>query len=258
MSAEKKDEQGKLDTLFNGTLQCLQNKPGYRFSVDAVLLAHFIQLKKNEKILDLCCGSGIIGLILLYRFSDLIQELSGLELQESLSSLAQENIRLNRFEEKMKVYQGDFRQILNYYPAESFTSVICNPPFYSLKSGRPSENLESHAARHQVNGSLAEVCAAAALVVKNRGKVCLIYPADKIVELFASLRKCRLIPKKLQYVYSYQEPFVNARLLLVEAVKNGGEQTHTLEPFYIYEKKNGHYSKAMARSLSENSHFGQN
>ena len=60
------------NNLFNGELSCDQHRGGYRFSIDAVLLAHFISVKKKERILDLGTGSGVISLILLYRYADII------------------------------------------------------------------------------------------------------------------------------------------------------------------------------------------
>ncbi|HSH13650.1 MAG TPA: hypothetical protein VLA15_07870, partial [Desulfurivibrionaceae bacterium] len=56
------------DTLFAGRLNCRQHRGGYRFSVDAVLLAHFFAPRSDESLIDLGCGCGIIPLILAYRW----------------------------------------------------------------------------------------------------------------------------------------------------------------------------------------------
>lgn len=236
----------EITTLYDGRLQCSQHKEGYRFSVDALLLGHFFHGGKEEKVLDLCCGSGIVGLILCYRSTGEIHSITGLEVQESLAILAKKNCSLNSFASKMNVVQGDFRSVLDYFPAESFSAVVCNPPFYSPETGRPSKNKEAHIARHQVNGTLAELCRAAAVAVKNRGRVCMIYPADRLVELFSCLAASRLVPKRIQAVYSYPDQEAEARLMLVEAVKNGGASCRVLAPFYIYTEKNGPYSEPMA------------
>ena len=67
------------DTLFNGRLVCRQHRNGYRFSLDAVLLAHFCQPASRDKVLDLGCGCGVIGLVLCYRHPEV--QVTGLELQ---------------------------------------------------------------------------------------------------------------------------------------------------------------------------------
>ncbi|MBU0944517.1 MAG: methyltransferase [Proteobacteria bacterium] len=235
------------DTLFDGSLHCLQYKAGYRFSLDAVLLAHFVCPGKDETILDLGAGCGVVGLILLHRAAERIRSLLSFELQPELAQLARENIRLNQFEKKMEVVEGDLCHILAYCPPESFSTVVCNPPFYTVGSGRPSGNDQALIARHQVACTLPEILAAAAAVVKNKGRLVMIYPAEKMGILLGLLPQQRLAVKRMQLVYSYPEPPTNARLLLLEVVKNGGEGGDILPPFYIYNHKDGEYSPAMQR-----------
>jgi len=235
------------DTLFSGRVHCLQHQVGYRFSVDAILAAHFAPPPSGATVLDLGSGCGVIALICLYRWREQMASISCLELQPGLAALASRNRDMNGYGEKMKVVQGDLRNILDFFPAESFTQVICNPPFYKKNSGRPCQDQESFIARHQVHCSLAEVVGAAAAVVRNRGKVVLVYPATGLNALFSALHRYHLIPKRLQIVYSYPDAAAPARLVLVEAVKNGGEGVQILAPFYIYERRLGAYSREMQR-----------
>jgi tRNA1Val (adenine37-N6)-methyltransferase len=235
------------DTLFSGRVHCLQHQAGYRFSVDAILAAHFSPPSSGATVLDLGSGCGVIALICLYRWREQIASVSCLELQPGLAALAARNRDMNGFGEKMKVVQGDLRNILNFFPAESFAQVICNPPSYKKNSGRPCQDQESFIARHQVHCSLAEVVGAAAAVVKNRGKVVFVYPATGLNSLFSALHQYHLVPKRLQIIYSYPDAAAPARLVLVEAIKNGGEGVRILAPFYIYERRLGAYSAEMQR-----------
>jgi len=245
------DVERTQDTLFGGRLFCLQHADGYRFSIDPVLLANFVRLGRDETILDLGAGCGILGLILLYRKSDNIRSLTAFELQAGLAELARDNIRLNKFQKQMQVMEGDLCNIKKLLKPEAFSTVICNPPFYPLGGGRPSSNKESEIARHQVACTLTDILKAAATAVKNRGRVSLIYPADGLGSLLALLPRQGLTAKRLQLIYSYPdtdtETETGARLLLLEAVKNGGEGVEILSPFYIYDEKNGNYSEAMQR-----------
>ncbi len=234
------------DSLFAGRLHCLQHRSGYRFSVDAILAAHFSP-PPGGAVLDLCAGCGVIALICLHRWQAQISSLSCLELQQGLAALASRNSAMNGFTAKMEVVQGDLRRILDFFPAESFSQVICNPPFYKKKSGRPSQDQESFIARHQVHCSLEEVVAAAAAVVKNRGRVVFVYPATGLSTLLVTLQQQHLVPKRLQIIYSYPDPAAPARMVLVEAIKNGGEGLQLMAPFYLYEQRLGAYSKAMQR-----------
>ena len=246
------DVKKSSDTLFDGELQCLQHLDGYRFSIDPVLLAHFVRLAKGENVLDLGAGCGVIGLILLYRAGKVIQTLTAFELQAGLVQLTRENISRNQFKDQMQVVEGDLRNIKQFFDPESFSTVVCNPPFYTAGSGRASSNKESEIARHQVTCTLSEVVAAAAMAVKNKGKVYMVYPAEGLGSLLALLPKQQLTVKRLQLVYSYPDASMDARLLLLEAVKNGGEGVAVLPPFYIYNQKNGDYSEAMQQFYDPN------
>ncbi len=240
------------DTLFGGDLSCVQHVSGYRFSIDPVLLAHFVRLKKEESVLDLGAGCGIIGLVLLYRFSHRIRSLSAFELQPGLAALCRENVRTNSFQEKMDVREGDLRTIRNSFPAGSFSIVVCNPPFYIPGRGRTSSNPEALIARHQIECSLDEILAAAAYAVKNKGKLFLIYPADLLAVLTVALAEQSFAIKRLQCIYSYPEKGGSAKLVLVEAILNGGEGLRVEDPLYIYEKKDGEYSPVLQGMYQRN------
>ncbi len=240
------------DSLFDGELHCLQHRDGYRFSVDPVLLAHFVRLGKEEKVLDLGAGCGVLGLILLYRSASQISSLTCFELQPRLAELCRENIRLNRFQEKMEVLEGDLRTILSSLEPESYSTVVCNPPFYKEGSGRSSASQEALVARHQVACNLEEILSAAAAVLHNRGRLFMVYPADGLGMLLGHLPQYRLTIKRLQMVYSYSEPVSNARLVLLEVVKNGGDGMDVMPPFYVYDQKDGTYSTAMQRMYETN------
>ena len=230
------------DTLFNGRLTCAQFKRGYRFSADAVLAAHFCRPGPDDRILDLGCGSGVIGLILAFRYPG--ARVTGLEVQQELARLAEENVRTNRLEARVSVIHGSLREIDSLVAPESFDLVVSNPPYRPPGSGRLSPTDQRARARHEIDASLAEVVRAAAFAVKNRGRVVFVYPAARTMTLTAALKDARLEPKRLQPVYSYPDSR-EATLVLVEAVKNGGEKVQLLAPFYVYARQNGPYSEAM-------------
>lgn len=230
------------DTLFQGGLICRQSRDGYRFSVDAVLAAHFTVPKSGQQVLDLGCGCGVIGLVLAYRYPDI--SVCSLELQEGLAALAQENVDRNAFAGRFRVVRGDVCSIGSLLAPESFDLVVCNPPYRKKDSGRINQDDQAASARHELTAAVEDFVRAAAFCIKNRGKVVFIYPAMRSNTLLSALQQYRLTPKRLQPVYSYPGT-TGARLVLIEAVKNGGEQCEILAPFYIYERKNGDYAPAM-------------
>ncbi|HEB70699.1 MAG TPA: methyltransferase domain-containing protein [Desulfobulbus sp.] len=228
------------DTLYDGALICSQYRHGYRFSVDAVLAAHFCRINGHCKVLDLGCGSGIIGLVLAYLHPEVT--IQGLDIQKELVDLTQDNICKNQLGHRFEVVWGDARHISASLPPESFDLVVCNPPYRKCGSGRVSREDQAAIARHELKAELADMLAAAAFCVKNRGTVVLVYPAVRFAHLASGLAEKKLALKRLQPVYSYPED-VQARLMLVEAVKNGGEECRILPPLYIYCKRDGAYSR---------------
>ncbi len=229
------------DSLFNGALTCFQNKNGYRFSIDSVLLAHFSLTFKKAKILDLGCGCGILGLILLYRKKCEILSIDGLELQQSLVEVARKNSAVNGFSSKFTITAGDLKKIDTVFPCEWFSHIICNPPFFRVGSGRTSRGNEEYLARHQASANISEIIAAASYALKNKGVFSLVFPAESMAELLHCLVLKRMQPKRIRLVYSYPEAD-SATLVLVECVKNGGVGVQILKPLYIYDKKHGDYT----------------
>lgn len=230
------------DTLFDGRLTVLQPRQGYRFSVDAVLLAHFISPKKGDRLLDLGTGCGILPLILSYRHP----ALGGVavEVQHRLAALARENLAGNGLATAWQVEERDFKELAGVLPAGGFDWAISNPPYRSVGRGRRSPRAESAAARHELVVDLPAVAAAMLRALKNGGRVALIYPAARLAALVATLKNSGLEPKRLQVVYSY--PGDAGRLVLIEARKGGGEELAVLPPFFIYRRAGGEYSEEMA------------
>lgn len=240
------------DSLFNGDLVLRQHRLGYRFSIDAVLLAHFVQCSKGISLLDLGTGCGVIVLILFYRYGNSLDRAVGIEIQAELAQRARENMLVNGCQERGSIIVGDLRQYSSLIAPECFDVVVCNPPFFALGSGRASSSTEARLARHQVLAGLEDFLAAAAYAVRNRGTVAIIYPAEKIAEAIILGKGQRLEIKRLRFVYSYPGKNEQARLVLVEYCKNGGEGSEVVSPLYIYQQKNGAFTEEMENFYKAN------
>jgi tRNA1Val (adenine37-N6)-methyltransferase len=234
------------DTMFDGDLICSQHKDGYRFSIDSILLAHFVLHWKFATVLDMGCGCGIIGMILLYKNSPNILHLEGIEYQEKLVSLAKLNVQENKLKDKMHITHGNYVEINKYYKAETFSHVICNPPFYEIGRGRPSKHNEAYLARHQTVSTTVDLAASIAFVLKNRGTMAIVFPAELSAYLVNALKEKKIEPKRFRPVYSYPEA-TSASLVLLECCKNGGIGMKLLPPLYIYTKRNGEYTEEVKK-----------
>jgi len=243
-------EEETLDIILDGRLRLLQNKRGYRFTVDSILLSHFVSLKQRTRAIDLGCGNGVILIILAKRFPRV--KCAGLEIQEKLTSLARKNTELNDLDERVEIFSGDARNIKNIFPARSFDAVIFNPPYRKLNSGRINPLQEKAIARHEINGSLKDFLTAARYLLKPGGRVFTIYPAKRLVELVYLFRKNDIEPKRMKLVFS--DCVSEAQFVLAEGRSGSREELKIEPPLFIYDKERN-YTREMSGIFNELSRF---
>ncbi len=212
-----------LDTFLDGNLRLIQCISGYRFSIDAIFLAEFVGVKKNDVVVELGTGCGIVLLMLLIR-SDLSRAI-GVEVQEDLANQALRNALLNGFQDKMSVVVGDMRDC-PFLP-RCADLVLCNPPYRKAKSGRINPERQKAIARHEIMASLQDVLRAARHILRPKGRFALVYPAERLAHVISQMRKFQLEPKRVQVQYPSLKS--RAKLVLIEGVLGGRPGLH-IEP----------------------------
>jgi tRNA1Val (adenine37-N6)-methyltransferase len=235
-------EGEKIDFILEGRLGIIQRERGYRFSIDALLLADFVRPHEGDDLIDMGTGSGIIAAILAKRVRR--GRILGIEIQQRLVSVARRNVQLNHLSDRIEVIQADIRFPESFCRPESFSIAVFNPPYRRLHSGRVNPDPEKAAARHEIFGTAADFIAAASYALRLEGHMYAIYPSTKAVYLLAQMRSSHIEPKKLCMVYS--GPGTSASFVLVDGVKGGKEELNVLPPFFIYNKKGG-YTREMGR-----------
>ena len=70
----------RIDDLQRDGLYILQDPNRFCFGIDAVLLSGFAEVRKNERVLDLGTGTGILPILLAGKTQG--REFVGLEIQE--------------------------------------------------------------------------------------------------------------------------------------------------------------------------------
>jgi tRNA1Val (adenine37-N6)-methyltransferase len=221
-----------LDTFLGGRIQIIQQRKGYRFSIDAVLLSQFVKLRRDDKVIDLGTGCGILPLLL----SQTTKALSfvGVEVQRGLAGLAARNVHLNQLESKISILHRDFRSLKKTFPPGSFDVVLSNPPYRKHLSGRTNPLAEKAIARHEIKGTLDDLISTASYLLPPKGRCYLIYPATRAVDLFSTLRGRNVEPKRVRWVHPHADE--EANLILVEALKTSGVELKTLPPLILHEK----------------------
>jgi tRNA1Val (adenine37-N6)-methyltransferase len=225
-----------IDDLILGGLKVIQKKKGFRFALDAVLLAHFASLKRGNKIIDLGTGTGIIPLILSTRAKDL--KITGVEIQQEVAQMARRSVTLNNLKD-IEIVNADLRNIGSEQHGQ-YDLVISNPPYLPIGQGKISPIEEVALSRHELECSLEDLVKSAALLLKNKGNFALVHRPERLGEIISLLTKFKIEPKRIRLVH----PFLNknANLVLIEATKGTKPGLIVHEPLVIYHD-DGVYTK---------------
>lgn len=218
-----------IELLGKNQLRIIQNKQGYCFSNDSILLSKFVKIKNGERIMDLGTGCGIIPLLIQDPMKNNI--IYGVEIQKKLADIAQRNVFLNKLEDKIHIIPEDMKKIKKQFRGESFDVIIANPPYIPFGKGKQSARDEQRFARHEINITLDDLIAICSYLLKKRGRLYLIHRADSLILVTMVLKKYQLEPKLLQFIYTKKND--HAKRFLLEARKEGGTELRVLPPLFM-------------------------
>ena len=225
--------------LLNKNLKIIQRSDYFNFSIDSLLISEFVNIQKNtKKILDLGTGNAAIPLFLSKKTSARIY---GIEIQEISYNLALKNININNLNDQIYIIYDNMKNYLKYFNKGFFDIIISNPPFFKINENvNFLNNLKQLSiARHEVEIDLDELIKISSELVKDRGYFYLDHRADRLSEILNILQKYKFEAKKIKFCYTTK--YKNAKILLIEAIKNGKSGLTILPPLII-NKENGEYT----------------
>lgn len=225
----------RLDYLLAENLQIIQSPSVFSFSLDAVLLARFVHVPiQKGRLIDLCSGNGVIPLFLSVRTKGSI---IGVEIQERLFDMAKRSIEYNGLEDRLQMIHGDIKEAAKEFGYGKFDVVTCNPPYFlTPKSDEINENEHLAIARHEILCTLEDAIKASSDLVKQGGKVAFVHRPGRLLDIVTLMRKYKLEPKRIQFVYPKQGKESNT--LLIEAIKYGNPDLKILPPLIVYNENN--------------------
>ena len=226
--------------LLNKNLKIIQRSDYFNFSIDSLLVSEFVSIKKDTKnIIDLGTGNAVIPLFLSKKTS---AKIFGMEIQKISFELAQRNININNLNEQIYIIYDDMKNYKKYFLNGSFDIVVSNPPFFKFNGNKELLNdLEQLSiARHEIEITLEELIQTASFLVKDRGYFYLVHRADRLTEIISTLQKFNFEAKKIKFCYTTENK--NAKIVLIEAIKNGKAGLTILPPLVI-NKNNGEYTE---------------
>ena len=179
-----------MEYLLNG--YTLEIAPGtFPFGTDSMVLTHFIRLPRQAKVLDLGAGCGTLGLLLCARDPHCV--VTGLEIDPVAHAAAEENIRRNNAQDRLKSICADLR---NFSNPSAFDVCVSNPPYFS---GGPASQ-STPLARRDDCCPPEELFAAASKALKYGGDFYLVQKPEKLAQLIACGAAEKLEAKRLRLV----------------------------------------------------------
>ena len=220
----------RIDDLVTQNLKIIQSGDVFRFSLDAVLLARFCTVPAAGRIADLCSGNGVIPLLLTTRTG---AHITGVEIQERLWDMAVRSAKLNGLEDRVAFVCRDLREwAMERAQHQAFDLVTVNPPWMPVPAGDLNMNEHRAIARHEVMGTLEDIVAAAARIVRSGGRVAMIHRPGRFADIVTLMRRFRLEPKRVRFVHPRSD--ADANMVLVEAVRDGKPDMRLLPPLIVY------------------------
>lgn len=224
-------ENERVDDLQNG-YYVIQDPQKFCFGMDAVLLSGFARVKKGERVLDMCTGTGIIPVLLCAKTPG--ERFVGMEIQQECAEMAGRSVRLNHLQERVQIIQGDIREAVQLFGAASFHVVTCNPPYMIGQHGLQNPDMPKAIARHEILCTLEDVVSQAARVLTDNGRFYMVHRPFRLAEIMNVLIRYRLEPKRMQLVHPYIDREPN--MVLIEARKGGNSRIQVEKPLIVYER----------------------
>lgn len=221
----------RVDDLQFAGLTIIQNPEAFCFGMDAVLLADFCSIRPLDKAADLGTGTGILPLLMAGRSENAV--IYGFEIQKDMADMAKRSAAMNGLTHRIFIHEEDLRNAHQIIAPGSLDLVVSNPPYGKAGGALLNPREELRLARHEGGTTLHEVVQAAKVLLNNGGRLAVVFPAPRMLELMDTMRLHKLEPKRLRMVHSKVDKAPH--LVLVEGVKAARPMLHCMPPLIIYD-----------------------
>lgn len=205
----------RLDDLQCKGMMIYQDSDSYCFTSDAVHLANFVKASKNAKVIDLCSGSGVIGILVFVK--NHIDSVKLVEIQSHLAKLSEDSVKYNNLQKNIEIINKPLQNISDEIGKEKYEIVVCNPPYKQVGENLKNVKQDIAIARHEIKVTLEEIICEAAKLLKFGGKFYTILKEERLCDLITLSRKYNLEPKELRIITSVK----GANVVMMQASKGG-------------------------------------
>lgn len=260
-------ENERIDDLEFNNLKIIQNKDGFCFGIDSVLISDYAKkdIKKNALGVDLGTGTGIISILLSAKTR--LSKIIGIEVQKEVADMAQRSIELNGLQNKIEIKNMNIKNIIQNIDnsklekrkkqvklgniqtethkekdniwLEKFDFVVTNPPYKKLETGKVNESEYKYISRHEATANLEDFIKVSKYLLKDKGSFFMVHRPDRLVDIIELMRKYKLEPKNIRFIYPSIDKSPN--LVLIKGIKNAKPFLKIDKPLIVY-NQNGEYT----------------
>ncbi len=232
------------DLLGYDGIKIIQDSDLFSFSIDSLLLANFATIgKKTNRIVDLCTGNGPIPLYLTLRTK---KPIIGVELQTKAYDLAVRSLKLNNIDSQITYVNRNLIGVSDDIGKGCFDLVLVNPPYFKYtKDSNINDSEFKTIARHEVMCNLEDVIKESNTLLNNGGYLAMVHRPERLDEIFLTLKKYHLTPKRLRLIYPKRGSKCNHILIEARKTPNGGS-LDILSSLYVHDAK-GVWTKEVLR-----------
>ena len=204
-------ENERLDDLQFNNLFIIQNKDEYSFTSDAIELANFVHVSNYGRLVDLCSGSGVIGILV--NAKNKVKDVTLVEIQESLADMSRRSVGYNKLS-NFKIVNKPLQNIHKEIGQNAFDVVVCNPPYGQNNKTNMKENIAI--ARHEIKVTLEDIVCEASKLLKFGGDFYIVHQEDRLVDIFVLFRKYGIEPKELKIIKNQK-----GKMVMVKGKRGG-------------------------------------
>lgn len=237
MSVDLKENETIDDLQYKG-LMLIQKKDGFRFGMDAVLLANFADVKKGDIVLDIGAGTGIISILIAGKTE--AKTIFGLEIQKEMAEMAERSVVLNNLQDRVKIIQGDIKNGLEYFGPSGFNVIVTNPPYMARGNGLTNLADSKAISRHEITCTLEDIISVSSKLLVPGGQLAMVHRTERLVDVLFLMRTYSIEPKYIRFIHP--SAYKKANIFLVKGTRGGNPQLKMIEPLYIYDSP-GVYSE---------------
>lgn len=260
-------ENERIDDLEFNNLKIIQNKDGFCFGIDSVLISDYAKkdIKNNALGVDLGTGTGIISILLSAKTR--LSKIIGIEVQKEVADMAQRSIELNGLQNKIEIKNMNIKNIIQNIDnsklekrkkqvklgniqtethkekyniwLEKFDFVVTNPPYKKLETGKVNESEYKYISRHEATANLEDFIKVSKYLLKDKGSFFMVHRPDRLVDIIELMRKYKLEPKNIRFIYPSVDKSPN--LVLIKGIKNAKPFLKIDKPLIVY-NQNGEYT----------------